>query len=525
MIGLALWFYIHKRPDKTTHLILHFSLLGAVIAVIGFLSMMAAAADGTMYVRTYPSAMFIIAFLYGPLFAPMIPATLLCVGCTTVTLLIGIAHSAPTEIIAESAFILYLIIIVSLFSRYQLEVFSRRSFIDKRTADLARTVADEKRQLAELANLEKTTFLRNASHNLRQPTQALSSYTLLLERALQNQDWSSASDATRNVTYAVDLLAETFDKILDISRIDGDDYTPATSPVFINELLEKIRRQYTQQAYQKGVRLKIVLRKKTPLVICSNKYVLQQIISNLVDNAIKYTKKGWVLVTSTKSKNGARLHVIDSGIGISSDHDQSIFQPFYRINEQSDEPGTGIGLSYVEKSIRKLPAHKLGYCSKPDRGTHFYIDAPVHEEGAHPLYSKEKNFTELEKGKYILLVDDNKLVLDALEKQLMTLGCIVEKAASIVEAQLIMKDTFRTFDLIMTDYKLANGETAEAIVRLVRDVNENIPIIVLTGEIFSGEDISLLGKKCPLLRKPASSMQISRNTEGQVLLFALQSKR
>jgi signal transduction histidine kinase/ActR/RegA family two-component response regulator len=512
LFGLMLWLYIHKWPERATPGIFHFSLVGAISAMIGHLAMIAGLQDASLYVGSYSSAMFVIAFVYGPLFVPILSGTLLCLSYIAILVLLGVNHSAPTGIVVQSAFQLVLIVLVSLFSRYQLEVFARRSFIDKRTADLARSVADEKRQQAEQANMEKAAFLRNASHNLRQPTQALSSYTLLLERALQDQDLSSASNAARNVTYAVDLLADGFDKILDISRIDRDDYAPVTSHVFINELLENIRRQYAQRATQKGIRFRIVLREKPPLVILSDKFVLQQIVSNLVDNAIKYTKMGWVLVMTTKSSSGIRLHVVDSGIGISTHHGQAVFQPFFRSNEQSDEPGMGIGLSYVEKAIRKLPSHRLGYYSKPDRGTHFYFDVPVVEESnIIPFHSQDRLVTELEPGTHILLVDDNTLVLDALEKQLVALGCIVEKAASIVEAHQIMKDAFRPFDLVITDYKLADGETAETLVRCVRDANENIPVIVLTGEIFSGETISLLGKEYPLLRKPASSAQISQS--------------
>lgn len=237
---------------------------------------------------------------------------------------------------------------------------------------MARAVAEEKRQQAEQANREKAAFLRNASHNLRQPTQALSSYTLLLEKSLQGNDLKSANEAARNVTYAVDLLAEAFDKILDISRIDRDDYAPATSHFFINELLEAVQRQYTHQASQKGIHLKIVLRKKPPLVIRSDRLMMQQIVFNLVDNAIKYTKNGWVLVTVTRYGKGLRLHVIDSGIGMSTDQMQSVFQPFYRINEQCDVPGMGIDCPMLRKPFANCQDIGLMLFASGARNTFLY---------------------------------------------------------------------------------------------------------------------------------------------------------
>lgn len=421
--GLTIWLYMHRRPKQAKPLIFRFALVGAGVAAMGHLSMLLSDMNGALYAtyaRSYPSSLFIIAFIYGPLFAPIIPATLLCLGLIVTSLLIAVSQAVPAEIVFEAAVLLCLIVIVSCFSRYQLEVFSRRSFIDKKTADLARADADEKRQQAEQANREKTAFLRNASHNLRQPTQALSAHTLLLEKALQGRNFSSASDAARNLTYAVDLLAESFDKILDISKIDRDDYAPAISHISVNELLAVTEKQYMHPAKQKGIRLKIVLREKPPHVIRSDKVMLQQIISNLVDNAIKYTKKGWVVVNVTKSTHGLRLHIIDSGIGISAEHNQSIFQPFYRINEHGDEAGIGIGLSYVDKAIRKLSEHRLGYYSQPDRGTHFYLDLPVDEHDV-SSNSQESITPELKPGVFVLLVDDNKLVRDALEKLLVVL--------------------------------------------------------------------------------------------------------
>ncbi len=508
LFGLGLWLFIHVNPERAAPWILYFALMGAISAILGQLSMLAGY-DARLYLHSASSAMYIIAFIYGPLYVPIRSGTILCLIYLASLIMLGIRNLIPSNIIFVANFHLLFMIIVSLFSRYQLEVFARRSFSDKRAADLARRLADEKRQQAEQANQEKATFLRNASHNLRQPTQALSSYTLLLETALQAQNLASAREATQNLTYAVDLLGEAFDKILDISRVDRDDYTPTVSRVFINDLLDTISRQYSQIAVQKGLRLKIRHSNIPPTAIFSDKYLLQQIISNLVDNALKYTKQGWVLLATKKSKYGIRIHVIDSGVGISNQHKQAIFQPFFRGNEQSDEPGMGIGLSYVEKAIGKLPLHRLGYYSKPGRGTHFYIDVPVATENDVPIDLQEHPIIALDPGTYILIVDDNKLVLDALEKHLTTLGCVIETATSCIEVQQILKDTFRTFDLVFTDYKLAGDETAEDIVRILRDFNGDIPVVVLTGENFYGETILLLAKEYPLLRKPVSSVRLT----------------
>jgi len=452
--------------------------------------------------------MIIIAYIYGPLFTPIIPATIISLSSVFVVLLIGIRFAVPVIPLSESAFDLSMMIIVSAFSRYQLEVFSRRSFLDKRTADLERAVANEKRQLAEQATLEKINFLRNASHNLRQPTQALSSYSLLLDRALQHKNMASANEAARNVSYAIDLLADAFNKILNISKIDNDNYEPNITDVSINEFLETIQRQYTRQAEQKGIRLKVVQREKLPLMICTDKLVLQQILGNLVDNAIKYTNSGWVLISTTKSSKGIRIHIIDSGIGISTDHRQAIFKEFFRSNEQSEEQGMGIGLSYVDKAIHHLPKHQLGYSSTLDRGTHFYIDTPAYEEQPINTQPQEKTTVYLESGKYILLVDDNKMVLDAIGKQLTAQGCIIEKAASVSEMKQILKEQFRSFDLVITDLRLGDGETAETIIRNVHNASEKIPIIILTGEMISEETISLLDADYPLLKKPVSNEQL-----------------
>jgi CheY-like chemotaxis protein/two-component sensor histidine kinase len=334
--------------------------------------------------------------------------------------------------------------------------------------------------------------------------QAIASYTSALEAALNNQDISSAHQTIKGLACSVDLLADSFNKILDITNIENGDYEPNISNVSVNQLLLKIQQHYAPLAAIKGIKLKVVIREKQPLAIDTDEHLLDQIIGNLVDNAVKYTQNGWVLVRTTKIKRILRIHVIDTGIGMPMEYREKIFEPFYRINEQSEEQGCGIGLSYINKTIQKLPKHQFEFYSKLQIGTHFFVDAPISElPYLHPHF--QENDTRQVPNKFILLIDDNKAVLNALGEQLKSQGYMLETALSLPEANRILENHLSIPDLIITDLKLRDGETAEDVIRCVHGFCKQTPVIVISGEPTRNKTIQILGNEYIVLKKPINN--------------------
>ena len=234
--------------------------------------------------------------------------------------------------------------------------------------------------------------------------------------------------------------------------------------------------------------------------------ILRQILSNLIDNAIKYTPSGWVLVTATKiSENRLKIHVYDTGIGIPEQQQQNIFKDFYRGPRRRDDPavyGLGIGLAYVLKASETLPDHTLAFYSKANQGSDFTLCLPVTDH-ATQLNTQTPHHAPLV-GSFVFIVDDDVDVLQALAEQLSACGCIIQTATSKAETLATLADNIRIPDLLITDFYLNNQETAHDIITAMESQCGPVPILILSAHAISGEDREKWPANAYLLRKPAS---------------------
>jgi CheY-like chemotaxis protein len=235
---------------------------------------------------------------------------------------------------------------------------------------------------------------------------------------------------------------------------------------------------------------------------------LGQILGNLIDNAIKYTATGWILVrTVTTGSNLLKLHVCDSGIGITEQQKQNIFKEFYRGHRRRQDQcfyGMGIGLTYVLKAINHLPNHSLSFCSKPNQGSDFRLSLPVaiKSSDCKNLYIHSRRDLA---GSFVYLVEDDQEVLNAMTEQLTAWGCLVQKASSKDETQAAVYENFRPPDLLITDFYLDNNETAHEIIAIIEADCGPVPTIILSGHTISAEDKAKFSETTLLLRKPASA--------------------
>ncbi len=474
LAGLALWFYMGKHQNQARPQIVPIAFWAAAIAMGGLLALLLIARN-TQYMAGYQTGVLILfAYIFGPLHVPIVPATLLCITATLILLLLGLDLAVPVGDLLEATFELLIMGVVGAYLGWQLEAFSRQSFLDQRTAH-------SKHLLAEQAVQDKTELLRNASHNLSQPIQALSSYTSTLEDALAKGNLPLAHHATAKLAGSVDLLIDSFQHMLNLSVIDSGTYQPQIAPIAINRTLSKIGQQHSAHADNKGLRLKIILREKPPLTVCSDESVLVQVLGNLVDNAIKYSQQGWVLVnTSKRPNNTLRLHIVDTG--------------------------RGIGLAYVDKAVKTLPDHKLGFYSREYMGSHFYLDMPV-ATAAIGNAAPQQSVNPAPQAGYILLVDNNRQALDALALYLNQLGYHTETAVSAIESKQVLENYLATPHLVITDRHLDSPTCAEAVVRHVHNMCGPIPIIVTSHEhadfpSATPATVNMLGQHYPLLKKP-----------------------
>lgn len=233
---------------------------------------------------------------------------------------------------------------------------------------------------AEEANAAKSHFLAAASHDLRQPLQALRLFFDILDKELDNprhlkvvQMASAALAGGENLLHA----------LLDVSKFDAGTVATQYRSVTFSEIAEALKSQCEGLARQKGLRLTVV---NSSATIRSDPVLLSRLLRNLLNNAIKYTNQGRVLLGCRRVRDGVRIEVWDTGIGIAIDQQQRIFGDFYQIGNTSRDQsqGLGIGLAVVRRTADLL-GHRITVRSWPGRGSVFAvtIGQPLNEGATH----------------------------------------------------------------------------------------------------------------------------------------------
>lgn len=444
------------------------------------------------YAETWPGLLPMYFFSYGQMFMSL-RATIIF-GWTTALAMMLSGHLIGVESIALMPSLLNLLI-VNIFggcTRCQLEAYSRKSFRDKRNT--------------EQCTLNKTQFLHQFSHNLRQPLQAMSCYTSALETACIVQADNHLQHIVSRMGFTIDELNNTFNYILDIINLENGKQIPRLTTVNINVLLSAMEDQFAPQAAKHGLKLKVCRRNRPPYNIYSDVGILQQIVGNLIDNAIKYTRTGWIIVSVVKiGGDQLKLHVYDSGIGIADEEREHIFKEFFRGHRRQTDlhaQGMGIGLAYVSTAIQHLPNHRLHLDSRPNHGSDFQLYLPV-------INSTPNLITTLQQptmlaGSFVLVVDDDHEVLTALASQLISWECLVQTATSLLETKTALADILRTPELLITDFYLDNHETAQDIITVVQAECGAVPTLILSARAIPDAEKAKWPENTLLLRKPAS---------------------
>lgn len=385
--------------------------------------------------------------------------------------------------------------IVNLFgfcTRRQLEADARNLFRERRKA--------------EYTSENKTQFLRQLSHNLRQPLQALSCYSSVLDAAFADKVDDLLQPVVGKMGFAIDELNNAFNHILDIANLESGKQIPFLTVVNINVILAALEDQLAPQAAKRGLKLRIKLRSKPPFSVFSDASILSQVIANLIDNAIKYTIKGGILVQTIKiGSDRLKLNVCDTGIGITEQQRQNIFKEFYRGHRRREDQhiyGMGIGLTYVLKAVEHLPEHSMTFHSIPNCGSNFCLDLPVAVESPdckRLLNNSDRNLA----GSFVFIVDDNHQILTALTEQLTAWGCLVQQAVSKTETQAALVENIRPPDLLITDFYLEDNETAHDIIATIEADCGPVPTLILSAHTIPAADKARFPENTLLLRKPA----------------------
>jgi signal transduction histidine kinase len=335
-------------------------------------------------------------------------------------------------------------------------------------------------ELAARANQEKTRFLASAAHDLRQPLHALGMFCATLDQRLSD---TPEKPLVRNMMSAIESLEVSFGAMLDISRLDAGVVQTAPQTFPIRDIFRRLYQQFGGDAEARNLALRF---RATRRIVRTDPLLLERVLGNLVQNAMRYTHEGGVLVAARRHPEGIALEVWDTGVGIPADKLEMIFREFYQIEnpERDRSRGLGMGLAIVQR-ICTLLGHPLEVHSRVGKGSVFRLVVPAGDVHAVDETIPEgdtlppRNLGTVT----VLLIDDERAIREATRELLRPLHVNVLAAADIAEAVKLANESDATIDMILSDWRLRGQENGVAAVRAVRAVTgAATPAVLVTGE-------------------------------------------
>jgi len=370
----------------------------------------------------------------------------------------------------------------------------------------------EQQRLAELnaqleaANAAKTRFLAAASHDLRQPVQALAMYMAALQR---EPSATVRHDLMARMNQSLQSLGSLFDVLLDVSRLDAGLVPVHVAPLALDALLRRLVDEHRLPAEQRGLQVRLRLPSEAAAT-ASDAVLLEGCLRNLLDNALKYTPQGGVVVRLRATANGWRVEVRDTGIGIDAASQAQVFQEFYQVgNEERDRSkGLGLGLAIVKRTAALL-GHPLGLRSRAGRGSCFHIELP--RSDALPADAAAGvGDADMQAALGLVVIDDDAQVRDSLAALLERWGHQVVQGGDAAEALLHWRALGQPMlDAAIVDLRLRAGRSGlQAIVDLRTGLGHALPALVVTGDIAPDRLRRLADAGQPWLPKPLMPMRL-----------------
>lgn len=357
------------------------------------------------------------------------------------------------------------------------------------------------KNIAEQANTDKSRFLAATSHDLRQPLHAMDLYLGALKKLLTKQEQIHLLEKSQQSSAALNSLLTA---LMDVSRLDAGNVVIDRGVVDISLLMKTISDEYQEQANKRGILFDL----QTPeLLVDSDPLMLGRLLRNLVNNACYHSGGSRILLRAEKQGEEVLVSVCDDGIGIAEQQQSKVFSEFYQLNnpERDRSKGLGLGLAIV-KRLAGLLQHDLQLESAPGEGCCFIISLPLADEAAveEPVdIIQEQGDVS---GLFIILVDDEADIRNALRCLLLQWGCELLVADSLQTLQQELSTCqYPTPDILLCDYRLRENQTGLDIVDAMRKYfNIKIPALIISGDTDKKIEEKVIGKGCKILHKPVS---------------------
>lgn len=391
-----------------------------------------------------------------------------------------------------------------IFSRNLHNVINDSIILKYKNIELASELKDQT-EAANKANSDKSRFIATASHDLRQPLHAVNLFMDSLGNKITTEE--QQHDLNR-IHRGLDSLGDLFNALLDISQLDAETIRINKINFQLKEQLKTIVDQFSPDAEAKGLNLTL---NNCDQVIHSDPVLFEQLVRNLLSNAIRYTEKGSIeIFTTHNTDDSINMHIRDTGIGISAKDSGNIFNEFVQLDnpERNRDKGLGLGLSIVRRTA-KLLQHQITFDSSPGKGTEFIIELPLGDSTDLMTDSSEQTFSKENKleGLEVMVVDNETDILHGMKNLLKTWGCNVTTASS-TEKAIELVDNGSHPEFILSDYRMPGNFNGCELVKEIRVKTGDIPALIITGETKVDVITEIKAENHFLLSKPVKPAQL-----------------
>ena len=371
----------------------------------------------------------------------------------------------------------------------------------------------EAKEKAEESDRLKTAFLSNMSHEIRTPMNAIVGFSDLLNN--ENLSPKDRSEFIAQINMGADNLMHLIDDIIDISKIEAGQIKINRQETYLHDLLKEqivMFRQNIDRLDKSDVELRLHWGlKEEQIVIDSDPFRVKQIITNLLNNAIKFTEEGFVELGVVPFGRFLKLYVKDSGIGIEDEKQDVIFDRFMQGHKSKTKlyGGTGLGLA-ISKNLVELLGGEIGVISTAGAGSEFWftlplelIDAPLAE-----TISQKKEINKDWSGKKILVAEDDNSNFQLLLEALKPTRAEIIRAKDGKEAIRLFEEHLQSLHLVLMDIQMPEMNGYDC-TRIMKESRPDLPVIAQTAYAMSGEEQSSLDAGCDdYIKKPLQVMNL-----------------
>jgi two-component system, sensor histidine kinase len=423
-------------------------------------------------------------------------AALVALAPVAAAAMAGAAGGPPALLLGAGASVVSLLLAARLRRRWRRHT---QHALDQ--AERLRTLQAEL-DAAQRNDSDKSRFLAIASHDLRQPVHALGLFAATLHKRLHD---SPEQALARNLVRSVDGLERSFNAMLDISRLDGGAVTPRPQTFPLRDVFRRLHMHFGGQAELAGLALRFSPGGKS---VTSDPQLLERIVGNLVQNAIRCTTHGGVAVVARSTATHTNIEVWDTGVGIAPEHLARIFDEFYQVgrSERDRSRGLGMGLAIVKRLVALL-GHRLEVASTPGRGTVFRLGVALGTLGGLDEETAAADTQPMapveDAARMVLVVDDEEPIREGLRGLLQEWGYQVITAADAEQAERAVVALEGRVDLVLSDLHLGHGAGGPEVVASVRRLcGREVPAILVTGDTAGQALRAVAGGADPVLFKP-----------------------